>query len=104
MVKTNTKSMSALLPEKVFQTKIDEKSHVFWNFDFAWILGEFWEAFRKPTSSIFAFFFRCFFDVIFEVRFGGRKKRKKIVKTSFAARHGAGPAECAWPGGEIERG
>ena len=25
------------------QTKIDEKSHVFWDLDFGWILGRFWE-------------------------------------------------------------
>ena len=32
--KTNTKSMSALSRQKVFRAKIDEKSHVFWDFDF----------------------------------------------------------------------
>ena len=26
------------------QAEIDEKSHVFWNFDFRWVLGGFWEA------------------------------------------------------------
>ena len=38
------------------RAEIDEKSHVFWNLDFERILGEFWEAFRRPKSSIFAFF------------------------------------------------
>ena len=33
-VKTNTKSMSALLQQSIFRPKIDEKSHVFWDLDF----------------------------------------------------------------------
>ena len=44
------------------RAKIDEKSHVFWNLDFGRILGEFWEGFRRPKSSIFVFvssFFQC---------------------------------------------
>ena len=41
IVKTNRKSMSALLRQSLFRAKIDEKSHVFWDIDFAWILGGF---------------------------------------------------------------
>ena len=56
LVKTNTESMSALLRQKVFRAKINEKSHVFWNLDFKWILKGFWEGFGRPKSSIFALF------------------------------------------------
>ena len=70
-------------------------SETFWN-DFDSVLGG-----PKPQ---FSHFFLCFFDVIFELRFGRRKNREKSPKTSFAARLKAGPAECAEPGGEIERG
>ena len=67
----------------------------------------FWEDFGRVLGGPnprFSHFSPCFFDVIFEVCFGRRKKREKSAKTSFAARLGAGPAECAEPGGEIERG
>ena len=46
-------------------TKIYEKLHIFWDLDFEWILGGFWEGFGRPKSSIFAFFsmfFRCHFS------------------------------------------
>ena len=33
-VKTNTKSMFALLQQSIFRAKIDEKSHVCWDIDF----------------------------------------------------------------------
>ena len=48
IVKTNTKSMSALLLQRVFRTKIGENSHVFFGIQFGRhlgkILGWFWEA------------------------------------------------------------
>ena len=56
--KTNTKSMSALLQQSIFRAKFDEKSHVFWDIAFEWILGRFWECFGKPKSMIFAIFSR----------------------------------------------
>ena len=63
-VKTNRKLMSALLQQSMFRAKIDEKSHVFWNIDFEWILEGFWEGFGKPKSLIFALF-SMFFRSIF---------------------------------------
>ena len=45
--KTNTKSMSALLRQSIVSGKIDEKSHVFWDIDFNWILTRFWEGFGR---------------------------------------------------------
>ena len=56
--KTNTKSMLALLQQSIFRGKFDEKSHVFGNIDFEWILGRFWERFGKPKFMIFAIFSR----------------------------------------------
>ena len=56
--KTNTKSMSALLQQSIFRAKFDEKSHVFWDVDFEWILERFWERFGRPKSLIFAIFSR----------------------------------------------
>ena len=44
-VKTNTKSMSALLLQRLFEAKIDEKSLVCWNIDFGGVLERFWEGF-----------------------------------------------------------
>ena len=44
-VKTNTKSMSALLLQRLFEAKIDEKSFVCWNIDFGGVLEGFWEGF-----------------------------------------------------------
>ena len=41
IVKTNTKSMSALVQPSIFRTKIDAKSHVFWDVDFGGILRGF---------------------------------------------------------------
>ena len=65
IIKTNTKSMSALLRHRVFRAKIAEKSHVFWTLDFDRVLGGFREGFGRPKSSIFALFsmfFRCHFS------------------------------------------
>ena len=55
-VKTNTKSMSALVQPSIFRKKIVEKLHVFWEVDFGSILKGFWEGFGRPKSLIFAFF------------------------------------------------
>ena len=77
--------MSALLRQKVFRAKIDEKSHVFWNLDFKWILGGFWEGFGRPKSLIFAFF-SMFFRCRFSSAVGKAKKpRKNAKKTNFSA-------------------
>ena len=38
------------------QTRIDEKSHVFWDIDFGYVLEGFGEGFGRSKSSIFAFF------------------------------------------------
>ena len=35
--------MSAFWQQSIFRTKIDEKSHVFWDIDFGRILEGFWE-------------------------------------------------------------
>ena len=56
--KTNTKSMLALLQQSIFRGKFDEKSHVFGNIDFEWILGRFWKRFGRQKSMIFAIFSR----------------------------------------------
>ena len=56
IVKTNTKSMSALVQPSIFRAKINEKLHVFWEVDFGGILGGFWKGFGRPKSLIFAFF------------------------------------------------
>ena len=54
--KTNTKSMSALLRQRLFRAKIAEKSHVCWDIDFGGVLEGFWEGVVKPKSSIFTLF------------------------------------------------
>ena len=51
----------------------------------------------------FSHLFRKIFEANFEVRIGGSKNRVLRPKNNFAARFSDGPAECAWPGGEIER-
>ena len=58
--KTNTKSMSALLRQRLFRAKIVEKSHVCWDIVFGGVLEGFWEGFGRPKSSIFAFFSMIF--------------------------------------------
>ena len=55
--KTDTKSMSALLRQKFFRTKIAEKSHVCWDIDFGSVLEGFWRGFGK---RFFHFFSLCF--------------------------------------------
>ena len=50
------------------QAKINEKSRVFWNIDFVWILGGFWECLESSKPLIFALFsafFRSKFSMIF---------------------------------------
>ena len=101
--KTNTKSMSALLRQRLFRAKIAEKSHVCWNMDFGGVLERFWEGFGSPKSLIFAFF-SMFFRSIFRTAFWKAKKSKKSRQKQKRLRFWAGPAECAEPGGEIERG
>ena len=54
--KSNTKSMSALCQQSIFQAKNYEKSLVFWNIDFGSVLDGFWEGFGRPKSLIFTFF------------------------------------------------
>ena len=57
-------------------TKIHEKSYVFWDIDFGWILGGFWEGFGRPKSLIFALFssfFRCKF---LNATWKGKKSKK----------------------------
>ena len=56
IVKTNTKSMSALLLQRLFEAKIDEKSLVSWNIAFGSVLEGFWEGFGRPKTLIFALF------------------------------------------------
>ena len=64
------------------------------------VLGEFWEA--------EAFDFRIFFVIFSKQNLEGILEGTKIEKTcqqdSRIHLFGAGPAECAEPGGEIERG
>ena len=67
----------------------------------------FWEGFGRflgGRNLRFSYFFQLFFEANFAVRFGRPKKGPKSVKNDIAAHFGAGPAECAEPGGEIERG
>ena len=56
IVKTNTKSMSALVQPSIFRAKINEKMHVFADIDFGGILEGFWEGFGRPKSMKFAIF------------------------------------------------
>jgi len=58
--KTNTKSMSALLPQWFFRAKIAEKLHVCWDSDFGGVLEGFWLGFGRPKSMIFTLFSMIF--------------------------------------------
>ena len=51
-----TKSMSALLRQRLFRTEIDEKSYVCWDIDFGGVLAGFSDDFGRLKSSIFAVF------------------------------------------------
>ena len=44
-------------PKKKDRAKIEETSHVFWEFHFGWILNGLGGGFGRPKSTIFAFFF-----------------------------------------------
>ena len=82
--------MSALLQQSMFRAKIDEKSHVFWDIDFGWILGGFWGGFGEPKSLIFALFsmfFRSFFLTIF---WKAKKSQKKAPKSRMIPIFGTG--------------
>ena len=84
LVKTNVLLMSALLQEKGFRAKIDEKLHVFGKLVFERILGGFWEGFGRPKTLIFQYF-SCFFrsKIWNDIRKG--KKSKKNVHKSYVA-------------------
>ena len=75
----NTKSMSALLRQRLFRAKIAEKSHACRDIDFAGVLEGFLEGFGRPKSSIFALF-SSFFRNKFERIFWKAKKSKKMAK------------------------
>ena len=65
--------------------KSPQKSNVFWDIDFGWILGGFGEGFGRPKSSIFAFFsmfFRCHFSSAVRK---AKKSTKNVKKTNFSA-------------------
>ena len=92
--KTNTKSMLALLQQSIFRAKLAEKSHVFWDVGFEWILGRFWKRFGRPKSLIFAIFSR---------KNGSKKsddfwKAKKSHFEASRANCGRSAAVCAGPG------
>ena len=101
--KTNTKSMSALLRQRLFRAKIAEKSHVCWDIDFKVVLEGFWNGFRRRKISIFAFF-SIFFEAKFKGFLGRLKNRVLKVQHWKLTLFWPGPTECAEPGGEIERG
>ena len=70
-------------------------SEAFWK-DFGRVWGG-----RNPR---FSQFFHNFFEPKFGRHFGRLKNQVLRPKNNFAARFWVGPAEWAWPGGEIERG
>ena len=74
--KTNTKSMSALLPQSIFRAKFDEKSYVFGDFVFGGILGGFWEVLGMPKISIFVFFLMFFRSKFWKTFWKGKKIEK----------------------------
>ena len=71
--------MLALATSIKIRAKIDETLHVFWDIDFGWILGRFWEGCGEPKSLIFAFF-SMFFRGIFQATFWKAQKSKKIAQ------------------------
>ena len=71
------------------------------------ILEGFWEGFGRVLGGQnprFSHFFRYFFEANFGRRFGRRINRKKMDFDRTLTDFWAGPAKCAEPGGEIERG
>ena len=75
--------------KKKRRTKIDDKSHAFWDFDSEWILGGFREGFGNQNPK-FSHFFRGFGDVIFRARFEKRKKRPRCPNKTQKAQI------CSW--------
>ena len=76
------------------------KNHVFFG-------ASIWKGFGRGLAGQnprFSRFFRCFFEANFKGFFGRLKNRKKWPTRRGGAYLEAGPAECAEPGGEIERG
>ena len=72
------------------------------------ILDGFWEGFGRGLGGQnpqISHFFRCFFDVIFQARFGRRKNREKMRKNHTFPLFGVGPAVYGdLPGRDLERG
>ena len=77
----NTKSMSALLRQRLFRAKIAEKSHACWDIDLAGVLEGFWEGFGRPKSSIFALFSMFFRSKFWKTFWKGKKSKKMANKT-----------------------
>ena len=90
IVKTNRKSMSALLRQSLFRAKIDEKSHVFWDIDFGWILGGFWEGFGEAKILDFRTFFDVFSKHFFNIFLEGQKIEKKRPTEEHRTHFGTG--------------
>ena len=101
IVKTNTKSMSALLLQRLFEAKIDEKSFVSWNIAFGSVLEGFWEGFGRPKTLI-SHFFRHFFEANFKALFGRPKNQKKMPGLIFDGDFWTRTAERARPLAELE--
>ncbi len=57
--------------------KVEEKLHVFWEYDFRRILGGFWEGFGKPRTSIFALFSMIFRSKIWKTFWKAKKSKKR---------------------------
>ena len=83
IVKTNRKSMSALLQQSTFRAKIDEKLHVFWDIDFGWTLGGFWGAKILDFRTFFDVFSKHFFNSFLEGQKIAKKGPKKPRGTHF---------------------
>ena len=80
------------------------KNHMFVGTSFS---EAFWEDFGRVLGgqkSRFSHFFRHFFEAFFKEFLEGLKIRKKRPTRQADTEFWPGPAECAWPGGEIERG
>ena len=90
----NTKSMSALLRQRLFRAKIAEKSHACWDIDFAGVLEGFWEGFGRPESSIFAVFSMFFQYKLWNV-FWKTNDREQIRKKTAPANFRGRAAVCA---------
>ena len=80
------------------------KNHVFFGASIWKGFGEGFGRVLGGRNPRFSHFFRHFFEANFKAFFGRLKNRKKERQPEVARRFWAGPAECARPGGEIERG